>query len=217
MSHCFDSPNAAGCVAEVAGADALAREHLALLGQYGAVQARCSGLIEAQRAEIVALRAREMRLHAGLVIRDSALAWAREDHALWQARVPGLPRRAALAERVEALMARVQALMRERLRWQARVPASAAAPVSAIAQAGPSDYAALEESLGAADLVICQTGCLSHGAYWRVQDHCRRTGKPCVLVGNDGDLRIVRIHEHGIDVPAPAQEAGAAWGKKEQA
>lgn len=47
----------------------------------------------------------------------------------------------------------------------------------------PSEAEArLEASLVAADLVICQTGCLSHGAYWRVQDHCRRTGKPCVLV-----------------------------------
>lgn len=40
----------------------------------------------------------------------------------------------------------------------------------------------LETSLAAADLVICQTGCVSHGAYWRVQDHCQRTGKQCVLV-----------------------------------
>ena len=39
------------------------------------------------------------------------------------------------------------------------------------------DAAALEASLVAADLVICQAGCVSHDAYWRVQDHCRRTGK----------------------------------------
>jgi hypothetical protein len=37
-------------------------------------------------------------------------------------------------------------------------------------------------NLAAADLVICQTGCISHDDYWRVQDHCRRTGKPCILV-----------------------------------
>lgn len=40
----------------------------------------------------------------------------------------------------------------------------------------------LEASLAAADLVICQTGCVSHGAYWRVKDHCKRTGKPCLFV-----------------------------------
>lgn len=40
----------------------------------------------------------------------------------------------------------------------------------------------LEHTLAAADLVICQTGCISHDAYWRVKDHCRRTGKRCVFV-----------------------------------
>ena len=73
------------------------------------------------------------------------------------------------------------------------------------------DYAALEASLTAADLVICQAGCLSHGAYWRVQDHCRRTGKPCVLVEHPDRLRIVRIDE-----PALAHESGAG-SREEQA
>jgi hypothetical protein len=36
--------------------------------------------------------------------------------------------------------------------------------------------------LDSADLVICQTGCISHDAYWRVKDHCKRTGKRCVFV-----------------------------------
>jgi len=40
----------------------------------------------------------------------------------------------------------------------------------------------LDATLAAADLVICQTGCISHGAYWRVKDHCKRTGKPCVFL-----------------------------------
>ena len=58
---------------------------------------------------------------------------------------------------------------------------------------GPQSRA-LEASLVAADLVICQTGCLSHGEYWRVQDHCKRTGKTCVLVAQPEAVRIVRIH-----------------------
>jgi hypothetical protein len=33
---------------------------------------------------------------------------------------------------------------------------------------------------------------VSHGAYWRVQDHCRRTGKPCVLVGEPQPMLFVR-------------------------
>jgi len=40
----------------------------------------------------------------------------------------------------------------------------------------------LESSLAAADLVICQTGCISHAAYWRVKDYCKRHGKRCVFV-----------------------------------
>ncbi|WP_127997956.1 DUF2325 domain-containing protein [Piscinibacter defluvii] len=35
----------------------------------------------------------------------------------------------------------------------------------------------LDHTLASADLVICQTGCISHDAYWRVKDHCKRTGK----------------------------------------
>ncbi|MBK9615295.1 MAG: DUF2325 domain-containing protein [Uliginosibacterium sp.] len=42
--------------------------------------------------------------------------------------------------------------------------------------------AQLDSALSAADLVICQTGCISHNAYWRVKEHCKRTGKRCAFV-----------------------------------
>ncbi|MFN3302691.1 MAG: DUF2325 domain-containing protein [Roseateles sp.] len=42
--------------------------------------------------------------------------------------------------------------------------------------------AQLEPQLAAADLVICQTGCISHDAYWRVKEHCKRHRKRCVFV-----------------------------------
>jgi len=42
----------------------------------------------------------------------------------------------------------------------------------------------LPATLAAADWVICQVGCISHNAYWRVKDHCKRTGKPCLYVEN---------------------------------
>lgn len=42
----------------------------------------------------------------------------------------------------------------------------------------------LDTSLASADLVICQTGCISHQAYWRVKDFCKRTGKRCLFVDN---------------------------------
>lgn len=56
----------------------------------------------------------------------------------------------------------------------------------------PADAAAFEASLVAADLVICQTGCVTHDDYWRVQDHCKRTGKPCVLVDQPQVLQRLR-------------------------
>ncbi|WP_226941308.1 DUF2325 domain-containing protein [Janthinobacterium violaceinigrum] len=58
--------------------------------------------------------------------------------------------------------------------------------------AGADDAAALEAGLVAADLVICQTGCVSHDAYWRVHDHCKRTGKQCVLVDQPQAMHFVR-------------------------
>ena len=36
--------------------------------------------------------------------------------------------------------------------------------------------------MAAADWVICQTGCISHDQYRRVQDHFRSTGKTCILM-----------------------------------
>lgn len=44
----------------------------------------------------------------------------------------------------------------------------------------------IDANLAAADLVICQAGCISHGAYWRVKDWCKRRGKPCVFVKSAG-------------------------------
>ena len=44
------------------------------------------------------------------------------------------------------------------------------------------DMAALLHASGqAADLVICQTGCVSHNQHWLDGTDCKRTGQPCVL------------------------------------
>jgi hypothetical protein len=50
----------------------------------------------------------------------------------------------------------------------------------------------LDSTLAAADLVICQTGCISHNAYWRVKDHCKRTGKRCLFVDNPSSTSLQR-------------------------
>lgn len=58
---------------------------------------------------------------------------------------------------------------------------------------GEEDNAArLDTTLAAADLVICQTGCISHNAYWRVKDHCKRTGKRCLFVDNPSSASLRR-------------------------
>ena len=58
----------------------------------------------------------------------------------------------------------------------------------------------LEESLhridnvvAAADIVICQAGCISHNAYWRVKEQCKRTGKRCVFVKGAGVSTFGRV------------------------
>ena len=62
----------------------------------------------------------------------------------------------------------------------------------------------LDASLAAADLVICQTGCISHSAYWRVKDHCKRHGKRCVFVDNPSMSSLVRgLQEAAIEDSMP--------------
>ena len=50
----------------------------------------------------------------------------------------------------------------------------------------------LDANLSAADLVICQAGCNSHHAYWRVKDYCKRAGKGCVFVDNPSATSLAR-------------------------
>lgn len=51
----------------------------------------------------------------------------------------------------------------------------------------------IEGALAAADIVICQVGCISHNAYWRVKEQCKRTGKPCMFVKNSGLSSFERV------------------------
>jgi hypothetical protein len=68
--------------------------------------------------------------------------------------------------------------------------------------------AKLDATLAAADLVICQTGCVSHNAYWRVKDHCKRTGKRCVFVESPSGAGLTRALLSLA--PADAQPSAAA-------
>nr|WP_315468022.1 DUF2325 domain-containing protein [uncultured Undibacterium sp.] len=57
----------------------------------------------------------------------------------------------------------------------------------------------LDTSLAAADLVICQTGCISHNAYWRVKEFCKRTGKRCVFIENPSVSSLARGLEQATE------------------
>jgi hypothetical protein len=68
----------------------------------------------------------------------------------------------------------------------------------------------LDASLAAADLVICQTGCISHNAYWKVKDFCKRTGKRCVFVEHLSTSSLARgWSELQMKNPAQGQAAMA--------
>lgn len=66
----------------------------------------------------------------------------------------------------------------------------------------------LDASLAAADLVICQTGCISHNAYWKVKDFCKRTGKRCVFVENPSTSSLVRGLEQITEQNTSVQNIG---------
>ena len=57
------------------------QEHVALCRAYGAVQERCSRVMAEQQADIARLESEVMRLRAAVVVRDTALALAREQRA----------------------------------------------------------------------------------------------------------------------------------------
>jgi len=189
----------------------LPQEFLALCRQLGDAQQRCSAAMVAQAQQIEALTAEVVRLRGAVVVRDTRLAVARDELVQLRVASPGLPRRKAMARHIGLLAERIAALSRECLRWRQAAAEGGASAVGAPEQGralaatvssggeaperrasgnralrseevGEAENSALDANLAAADLVICQTGCISHDEYWRVQDHCRRTGKPCILV-----------------------------------
>ncbi|MHB1360824.1 MAG: DUF2325 domain-containing protein [Rhodocyclaceae bacterium] len=44
----------------------------------------------------------------------------------------------------------------------------------------------IDAVVGSADAVVCQTGCVSHAAYYRLKEACKKLGKPCVFVQSPG-------------------------------
>lgn len=166
---------------------------------YMEVQTRCTAQMQSLAREVEALKQQLVQLRAKVIVRDSALAWEREQrHALAQAMALDLVQASPQAPHAS------QSAKAASIEW----PLVEDADSQALAE-----QQLLEDSLHAADLVICQTGCISDGAYWRVKDHCKRTGKTCLLVDQPTALRVVRIHPSGEDgkvVAAPACIEGAS-------
>ena len=150
-----------------------------------------------------------LALRGQLMVRDTALELLREELAELRRQVPGLAGRQELVRLLDIQAERIVALERERnaALWRAereslRAREAAAGPgtvaiLSADLVAALPGEAQLTEALAAADLVLCQTGCLSHDDYWRVQDYCARSGKRCLLLAKE-------------DAPAPAPARAAA-------
>lgn len=64
----------------------------------------------------------------------------------------------------------------------------------------------IEAAVAAADAVVCQAGCLSHAACFRLKDACKKLGKPCVFVQSPGVGSFARgLAVLGGEVPASQQ------------
>jgi hypothetical protein len=73
----------------------------------------------------------------------------------------------------------------------------------------------LDANLAAADVVICQVGCIGHNAYWRVKDFCKRTGKRCVFIDNPSTSSFARGLQK-IVIKAGETPLGVADTKSDQ-
>lgn len=90
----------------------LCDEHGRVVRELGRAQRRASAVIVEQAKKIAALEAQTMQLRAAVIIRETALAWAREELTEVKTAIAGLPKRLALAQQVRVLEARIHALMR---------------------------------------------------------------------------------------------------------
>ena len=116
-------------------------------------------------------------------------------------------RRQADVAQLHALIVRLRAqvlIQDSRLLWEredrATLPTEAAmAPAQPIDHAEDMPLHWLTRGLLAVDLVICQTGCISHGGYWREHDRCKRLGSTCLL------------EEPKTFVPTETAKASHAW------
>ena len=64
----------------------------------------------------------------------------------------------------------------------------------------------IDAAVAAADAVVCQAGCVSHAAYFRLKEACKKLGKPCVFVQSPGVGSFARgLAVLGGEAPASNQ------------
>lgn len=66
----------------------------------------------------------------------------------------------------------------------------------------------LQQQLTAADLVLCQAGCLNHAAYRTIKGHCKRLDKPCLFLERPSLSHFARLLQ--TVSAAPATEVSSA-------
>lgn len=62
----------------------------------------------------------------------------------------------------------------------------------------------IDAAVAGADAVVCQAGCVSHAAYWRLKDACKNLGKPCVFLRSPGVTSFAR----GLDLLTQERGSG---------
>ena len=155
-------------------ASPLLNEHFALCRTYAEAQERCSRHMAAQRAEVARLQDEVLRLRAQTLVLTTALDWARAGTG---------------AETGAVVACGIQGA------------ADAAAEAVVLPERAPCQRLPLHSSLAEANLVLCQVGCLGHGAYWRdADDQCRRSGQTCVVAASANALQAAAAA--ALSVPA---------------
>jgi len=144
------------------------KELLILLRHLAVVQQRIDRQLRAQQQEIEQLRHALMQSRASLIIDLTRRHW------LAQAAPLPIPQDTTLPNASSAPTA-VLGSLRQKLRTADLITRKA---VSALAT----------------EVVICQSGCLSHDAYWRVQEYCRRNGKHCLLIDAEEVESLLATH-----------------------
>ena len=63
----------------------------------------------------------------------------------------------------------------------------------------------IDAVLAHADIVVCQSSCVSHSAYWRLKDACKRHNLPCVFLKSCGVSSFARSLESFAGAGLPPQ------------